>query len=1022
VLEMMEKRMPSDLPENADPLLPVQEENRVLKKEIRISREAAEVTARLVVKQFEETEKILHRFQIANAQRKAVLDSATHISIIATDASGLIKVFNTGAQNLLGYSEEEIINKERPDRFHSLSELSRHAITLSARLNRTVPPDRVLYEYAALGFEELMEWVYVRKDTTLFPVSMAINSLQGVDGDMAGFLCIAIDISDRKRAEAALKKAHSELESRVEARTAELAEANRELEIEIAERVQAEAAMAESEKKFRGIFENATNGFFQTTPDGRFITVNPANARILGYDSPEEMIESVVSLTNQVYVNAEDRTHILKTIESEGRVKDFETRFYRRDGRIIDVSISSIAVRNQQGETLYYEGAIEDITQKKRAEQLKIEKEAAEAATAAKSNFLANMSHEIRTPMNAIIGLTELALKTDLSLKQHDYLNKIHSSSHTLLGIINDILDFSKIEAGKLEMEQIDFSLDEVMNNLSDMFSDRVAEKGIELFQFVPKEVPKNLVGDPLRLGQVLINLVSNAVKFTEEGHVAIKVSVVKKENHRVRLRFVIQDTGIGISRENLPKLFASFTQADETTTRKYGGTGLGLAICKRLVKMMGGSIDTESEEGVGTVVQFTAEFGFKTTPQKNHTLAPKGVRGKRILVVDNNSTSRQIFLEILTSFSFRTSTVASGHEALDELKAAADSGNPYAMVLLDWRMPGMDGIGTLKAIRQTPVIEKILVVMMTAYGREEVMNNARLIGADAFLIKPIKQSLLFDTIMNLFHRNSPETASPAPVPVELPSSAGRHFRGRRVLLAEDNLINQQVATEILQDAGIIVDIAHNGKEAVAAVAKAAYDAVLMDVQMPEMDGYDACRHIRSDIRFNALPIIAMTAHAMRGDREKCIDAGMNEHVTKPIDTDVLFAALGRWIPPEGKPGEIETLAEAVSSLSEAADDFPASLPGIDLTVALKRIRNKTLFKKLLVEFADNYTGMTQKIRAALNAGDSEAAVRYAHTVKGVAGNFSAMALYEASQMLEKAIRRGHREDYKIVFASLSRR
>ncbi|MFH0729448.1 MAG: response regulator [Pseudomonadota bacterium] len=1009
---MMENRMSPALPEKDDPLLSALEENRVLKKEIRISREAAEVTARLVVRQFEETEKILCRFQVANAQRKAVLDSATHISIMATDASGLIKVFNTGAQNLLGYSEEEIIDQERPERFHLQSELSRHAITLSARLNRTVQPDRVLYEYAALGFGELMEWVYLRKDNTSFPVSMAINSLQGGDGDMAGFLCIAIDISDRKRAEAALQKAHGELESRVEVRTAELAEANRELQKIIAERVQAEAALAESEKKFRSIFENATNGFYQSTPEGRLLTVNPAMVRILGYESAEEMISTVVSLRDQVYVHAKDRINILEIIDNKGHATNFETQFYRKDGRIIDVSVSGIPVRNVNGKTLYYEGAIEDITQKKRAEVLKIEKEAAEAATAAKSNFLANMSHEIRTPMNAIIGLTELALKTELTPKQYDYLNKIHSSGHTLLGIINDILDFSKIEAGKLEMEQIDFSLDEVMNNLSDMFSDRVAGKGIELLQLIPKDVPKNLVGDPLRLGQVLINLVSNAVKFTEEGHVVVKVSVVKKEDKIVRLRFVIQDSGIGISRENLPKLFASFTQADGTTTRKYGGTGLGLAICKRLVKMMGGSIDTESEEGVGTTVQFTAEFGFKTPPLQKNTLAPRGFRSKRILVVDNNETSRQIFEEILTSFSFRTLTVPSGNEALVELKSAADNRDPYAMVLLDWRMPGMDGIGTLKAIRRTPGIAQTPVVMMTAFGREEVMNNARLVGADAFLIKPIKQSLLFDTIMNLFHRNSPESASSAPVPVKLAPSGGGHFCGRRVLLAEDNLINQQVATEILQDAGIIVDIANNGKEAVAAVAKAAYDAVLMDVQMPEMDGYDACRHIRSDIRFKALPIIAMTAHAMRGDREKCLEAGMNEHVTKPIDTEILFAALSRWITPESQTDAIVLPAKAASS--PPAEDFPASLPGIDLTVALKRIRNKTLFKKLLVEFADSYTVVAQKIRGALKDRDMESAIRYVHTVKGVAGNFSAMALYEASQMLEAAIRRG--QDHEIVF------
>lgn len=997
--------------EDSDRLMAVLEENNVLKKEIRISREAAEVTARLVVKQFEETEKILRRFQIANAQRKAVLDSATHISILATDATGLIQVFNTGAQNLLGYSEEEVIGKERPEKFHSPSELSQHAINLSIRLNRTITPDRVLYEYAAQGLAQLMEWVYIGKNKRPCPISMSINPLQGVDGIVTGFLCIAIDISDRKRAEAALMKAHGELESRVQVRTAELAEANRELQIKIEERAQAEEALVESEKKYRSIFENATNGFFQSTPEGRYLTVNPAMVKILGYDSAEEMIDTIKNLRDQVYVNPGDREKILEISEREGQLKDFRTRYYRKDGSIIDVSVSGVTVRNEEGKTLFYEGAVEDITQKKRAEELKIEKEAAEAATEAKSSFLANMSHEIRTPMNAIIGLTELALKTDMTPKQYDYLNKIHLSSQALLGIINDILDFSKIEAGKLEMEEVEFSVSEVINNLSDMFSGKVSEKGIELLQFISDDVPRALVGDPLRLGQVLINLVSNAVKFTEEGHVLIKVSTVKKESEVVRLRFAVQDSGIGISRENLPKLFASFTQADGSTTRKYGGTGLGLAICKRLVHMMGGSIDTESEEGVGTTVQFTAEFGYKSSRAKKESITPKGFRAKRILVVDNNETSRQIFHEILTSFSFRTSVVSSGEEALIELQAAAKDHMPYAAVLLDWRMPGMDGISTLRAIRQIPAIAQTPVVIMTAYGREEIMQHATTAGTDAFLVKPIKQSILFDTIMNVLHKKS--SGLDFTVSDKRSSEGIEHIRGCRILLVEDNIINQQVATEILQEAGIIVDIADNGKAAVDAVMQTDYDAVLMDVQMPVMDGYEASRIIRGNRKFSGLPIIAMTAHAMRGDREKCLEAGMNEHVTKPIDTEVLFEVLTRLISPDGRNG---TGPEAVQQRElPGEEDLPSVLPGIDLGAALKRIRNKSLFKKLLIEFSENYAGAAQKVQDALAARDQESAIRYAHTIKGIAGNFSALALYSACQALETAIRRGRREEYTFV-------
>ena len=994
---------------NADGFLAILEENRMLKKEIRTSREAAEVTAKLVVKQFEETETVLQRFQVANAQRKAVLNSAAHISIIATNASGLITVFNTGARNLLGYTAKEILNIQKPELFHTEDELARHATLLEKKLGRAVPPDNVLFKYAELSISELMEWQYVRKDGSKLPVNMSINPLIESDGAIGGFLCVAHDISKRKEAEEALRKAHIELEQRVKERTSALAQANEQLQIKIKERHEAEKALRKSESNFRSLFENASSGIFQSSVEGRFITANPAMVAMLGYSSEKALLNSVHKIQDQVYVHPETRQEIIVAAGKTGRLRDFQTQAYRKDGSIIDVSINMVIVKDEQGNVKYYEGSVEDITQKKRADRLKIEKDAAEAATQAKSDFLANMSHEIRTPMNAIIGLTELALKTEMTPNQHDYLKKIHGSGHTLLGIINDILDFSKIEAGKLEMEEVEFQIDELMNNISDIFSSKVAEKGIELVMHVAENVPAKIVGDPMRLNQILINLVGNAVKFTQQGEVVVKTDLLKKDDRRVRLRFVVKDSGIGISKAFLPNLFSSFTQADDSTTRKYGGTGLGLTISRRLVNLMGGEITAESEEGLGTTITVTAEFSYADDREKKKTVVPATMQNKTILVVDNNETSRIIFTEILNSFTFKTKMASSGDEAIQLLETAAQNGTPYAMVLLDWRMPGKDGITTLEQIRNTDQISDTPVVMMTAYGREEVMQRADSAGADAFLIKPIKQSILFDTIMNVFHQPGTAPVFEKEDENKEALNAFEHLRGRYVLLVEDNLINQQVATEILQEVGIVVDVANNGKEALASVQKSRYDIVIMDVQMPEMDGYEATRHIRKEFSSQNLPIVAMTAHAMKGDREKCFESGMNEYITKPIDRTALFSALSKWMQPSNYGSD--ECSQAPKTESGRKEDLPEKLPGIDLVAAVKRIRNTSLLKKLLIEFSDKYAAEVEKLNACIRKNDLETAIRRVHTVKGVAGNFSASILYESAQCLETVLRHDKREE-----------
>ena len=619
----------------------------------------------------------------------------------------------------------------------------------------------------------------------------------------------------------------------------------------------------------------------------------------------------------------------------------------------------------------------------------------AEASTRAKSEFLANISHEIRTPMNAILGFAGLGSHLDLPPKPHDYFSKIGRAGKNLLSIIDDVLDFSKVESGKLELETVPFELAEILNQIADLFAWRAAEKNLELIVWAAPEVPSGLVGDPLRLAQILVNLVGNALKFTPHGHIMLRVelAVASADDQPVRLRFSVEDSGVGISADQQARLFHAFSQADSSTTRLYGGTGLGLAISQQLVHAMGGEIDLDSTPGSGSRFQF--ELALPRQSQAAPAPLPAAAQGKRVLIVDDNALVRELLERQLRHYGFAAEAVGSGAAALERQAA-----EPADMVLMDWDMPELNGIETARLLHGVAGNARLPVVLMVSeFAREPVVQAASLASIGACVAKPVDPPQLLAALLGALGVETAGLAVTAPSPTA-PSEAAQHIAGALVLVVDDNVINQQVAREVLMRAGVQVVLAGNGLDAVQMVDQTSYDAVLMDIQMPGMDGYEATARIRAKAQHVRLPVIAMTAHAVAGFRESSLAMGMNDYVTKPIDPERLFKVLASWI--RRDPARAAAIPVAAVALVKDALPF---VPGIDMAQALGRLGgNRALLAVLLERFVADFEPSPPRLLAAIEAGAFEQAAMLVHKIRGAAGNLSMPELHHAASELEQLL------------------
>ncbi len=803
-----------------------------------------------------------------------------------------------------------------------------------------------------------------------------------------------------------------------------------EYSVDITERKKAEADL----RKLSSAIMQSPSSIVTTDLNGTIEYVNPAFTKITGY-TPEEAIGKNPRVLKSGIHDDKYYRKLWDTLKA-GKIWQGELCNKTKSGELIWESASIMPVKNTNGEVTHYVAVKEDITRQKQfIIELKKAKEDAESASQAKAEFLANMSHEIRTPMNGVIGMLDIALDTNLNAEQKEYLTIAQQSAEALLTLLNDILDYSKIEAKKLDLEIVEFDLRNVVEGVAATIASRAEEKGLELASFVPPNLPTHLLGDPGRLRQILINLLGNAIKFTKKGEVVVRTKAIKETKEDVEVCFSVQDTGIGIKPDRIDAVFERFMQADGSTTRKFGGTGLGLSISQSLIEAMGGKMSVESEYGKGSTFSFT--LGFKKQAQKEGEAKVKvtNLRELNILIVDDNATNRIILKKMIESFGAKAYAVESGQEGLDALLISRHARSRlYDIVLLDMQMPDMDGEQTARAIFSDPRNKNLSVVVLTSMGKCGDARRLQDLGCAGYLLKPIKQQILFDALVTVMNEKKDK----------LPGTGRlitRHLvkeeksQKQRILLAEDNLVNQKVAMTLLQREGHWVDIANNGKEALEKIKKNQYSLVLMDVQMPLMDGFEASRQIRAwEVGKSHTPIIAMTAHAMKGDRERCLDAGMDDYISKPIDKQSLFATIERWgkkIRP--KNGALEDFTNISVSLpemdidkkdvfAEKPLDTPPStneLP-LDIKDALPRFGNdREFFNEMYNEFLQKLPKQIGELNSALSQNDTVAINHIAHSMKGMSATFSAKEMTRLSKNLESQSKKGDLTEAKTLLKAI---
>ncbi|HEY0661144.1 MAG TPA: PAS domain S-box protein [Lysobacter sp.] len=930
-------------------------------RDIAESKEAEAEILQLNVTLEQQVEERTAEIQAYSALQRAILTNAGY-AIVAAEPDGTITLFNPAAEAILGYTSKEVVGIATPALFHDPIEMAERAHALQVELGRRIAPGFEVFTAKARDAPDVNEWTYITKSGGRIPVLLNVSALRTSDGELLGYLGIAVDLRERKRREAALEI---------------------------------------NERKLRGLFELSPLGIVLTDEQGRFVEFNESFRLLTGYPEQELRDLDYWKLTPTEY--APQERSLLRTVERTGRYGPYEKHYMRKDGSRVPVRLNGVMLRIGGRPCIW--SIVEDITAQRTSEAAMVDAvAAAEAASKAKSDFLANMSHEIRTPMNAILGMLQLMQKTRLDARQQDYAAKIQTAAKALLDILNDILDFSKIEAGHQTLEAHEFELEQVLRDISVILSANIGDKDIELVFDIDEYVPRCVIGDSLRLQQVLINLMGNAVKFTAFGEVVLAVRAVDLKKERISLEFEVRDTGIGIAKDKLADIFEGFSQAEASTTRRFGGTGLGLAISQRLVRLMGGELGVESERGRGSRFFFTITLDLPGAAgaDQDHAMPPERLRDLRALVVDDNDSARSAILAMVRSVGWKADEASGGEAALERVKQADASGKPYQVIFLDWRMPGLDGWETGSRIRQLhgdSDSEPPMIVMVTAHGREmlaERLERERSM-LDGFLIKPVTVAMLIDAVADA-HAGQGDPASP-PVPHD-PSE--NRLAGMSILVVEDNVTNQQLVTELLRSEGARVAVAGGGAKALQMLAgeEGKYDAVLMDIQMPDMDGYTATRRIRSNLGFKKLPIIAMTANVLASDREACLVAGMNDHIGKPFDLDTLVERLLHWTgrpPAPGKPARV---------LEHGPAEPAGAISVLDWQSALARFGGKKqAYVEILHGFPDAAAELVGQLEHSLRAKQRDDAARQLHTLKGIAGTVGATRLAQLAKSLEAAIR-----------------